>query len=62
MNRIDEGREKGCQRLAEAVAVGMGSSMFAGMLAIGLLQNIHLRATASLPTRYARPVRHLMTR
>ncbi len=34
-----------------------GSSMFAGMLAIGLLQNIHLRATASLPTRYARPVR-----
>ena len=36
--------------------------MFAGMLAIGLLQNIHLRATASLPTRYARPVRHLVTR
>jgi rod shape determining protein RodA len=34
-----------------------GSSMFAGMLAIGLLQNVHLRATASLPTRYARPVR-----
>jgi rod shape determining protein RodA len=34
-----------------------GSSMFAGMLAIGLLQNIHLRATASLPTCYARPVR-----
>jgi rod shape determining protein RodA len=30
-----------------------GSSMFAGMLAIGLLQNIHLRSTASLPTRYA---------
>ncbi len=29
-----------------------GSSMFAGMLAIGLLQNIHLRSTASLPTRY----------
>ncbi len=26
-----------------------GSSMFAGMLAIGLLQNIHLRSTASLP-------------
>jgi rod shape determining protein RodA len=39
-----------------------GSSMFAGMLAIGLLQNIHLRATASLPTRYARPVRHLVSR
>jgi rod shape determining protein RodA len=41
-----------------------GSSMFAGLLAIGLLQNIHLRATASLPTRYARPVRqgHLVGR
>jgi rod shape determining protein RodA len=30
-----------------------GSSMFAGMLAVGLLQNIHLRSTARLPTRYA---------
>jgi rod shape determining protein RodA len=39
-----------------------GSSMFAGMLAIGLLQNIHLRATAALPTRYARPMRHLVSR
>jgi len=41
-----------------------GSSMFAGMLAIGLLHNLHLRATASLPTRYARPVRqhHLVPR
>jgi rod shape determining protein RodA len=29
-----------------------GSSMFAGMLAVGLLQNIHLRSTASLPTRF----------
>jgi rod shape determining protein RodA len=28
-----------------------GSSMFAGMLALGLLQNIHLRSTAALPTR-----------
>jgi rod shape determining protein RodA len=28
-----------------------GSSMFAGCLAVGLLQNIHLRSTASLPTR-----------
>ncbi|MFC6288310.1 rod shape-determining protein RodA [Nocardioides sp. GCM10027113] len=28
-----------------------GSSMFAGLLAVGLLQNIHLRSTASLPTR-----------
>jgi rod shape determining protein RodA len=34
-----------------------GSSMFAGLLAVGLLQNIHLRTTASLPTRYARPTR-----
>jgi rod shape determining protein RodA len=33
-----------------------GSSMFAGMVAVGLLQNFHRRATASLPTRYARPV------
>jgi rod shape determining protein RodA len=36
-----------------------GSSMFAGMLAVGLLQNIHLRTTASMPTRYARPTRSL---
>lgn len=28
-----------------------GSSMFAGMLAIGLLQNIHLRSAAELPVR-----------
>ena len=28
-----------------------GSSMFAGMLALGLLQNIHLRSSAALPTR-----------
>ncbi|MCD6640473.1 MAG: rod shape-determining protein RodA [Nocardioides sp.] len=28
-----------------------GSSMFAGMLGLGLLQNIHLRSTAPLPTR-----------
>jgi rod shape determining protein RodA len=33
-----------------------GSSMFAVMLAIGLLQNIRLRASASLPTVFARPV------
>ena len=36
-----------------------GSSMFAGMLAVGLLQNIHLRSTASvahpLRRRAARP-------
>ena len=29
-----------------------GSSMFAGLLAVGLLQNIHLRSVASIPTRY----------
>lgn len=29
-----------------------GSSLFASLLAIGLLQNIHLRSTAALPTRY----------
>ena len=29
-----------------------GSSMFAGMLALGLLQNVHLRASAPLPTRF----------
>jgi rod shape determining protein RodA len=30
-----------------------GSSMFAGMLAVGLLQNIHLRGTPALPTRFS---------
>ena len=39
-----------------------GSSMFAGMLAIGLLQNIHLRRPRSLPTRYVMPVRVLAPR
>jgi len=39
-----------------------GSSMFAGMLAIGLLQNVHLRSTATLPTRYVMPVRVLTSR
>ncbi len=39
-----------------------GSSMFAGMLAIGLLQNVHLRSTASVPTRYTMPVRVLAAR
>ncbi|MGC4109242.1 MAG: rod shape-determining protein RodA [Nocardioides sp.] len=34
-----------------------GSSMFAVMLAVGLLQNIHLRSAAALPTRYPRPLR-----
>ncbi|MBF4160321.1 rod shape-determining protein RodA [Nocardioides acrostichi] len=32
-----------------------GSSMFAGLLAVGLLQNIHLRATAAVPNRYRAP-------
>lgn len=32
-----------------------GSSMFAGMLAIGLLQNIHLRSTTVEPSRFAAP-------
>jgi len=32
-----------------------GSSMFAGMLAIGLLQNVHLRSTATEPARYTMP-------
>jgi rod shape determining protein RodA len=39
-----------------------GSSMFAGMLAIGLLQNIHLRSTATVPTRYTMQVRVLASR
>jgi rod shape determining protein RodA len=41
-----------------------GSSMFAGLLAVGFLQSLHARATASQPTRYARPVRerHVVVR
>lgn len=40
-----------------------GSSMFASMLAIGLLQNIHLRSTASLPTRFlAAPASRVLVR
>ena len=34
-----------------------GSSMFAGMLAIGLLQNIHLRSNTVVRNRYSAPVR-----
>jgi rod shape determining protein RodA len=34
-----------------------GSSMFAGMLAVGLLQNIHLRSTATVPNRFTMPAR-----
>lgn len=34
-----------------------GSSMFAGMLAIGLLQNVHLRSTETVPNRFTMPAR-----
>jgi rod shape determining protein RodA len=34
-----------------------GSSMFAGLLAIGLLQNIHLRSTETVPSRFTMPAR-----
>jgi rod shape determining protein RodA len=37
-----------------------GSSMFAGMLAVGLLQNIHLRSTATVPPRYQAATRVLV--
>lgn len=37
-----------------------GSSMFAGLLAVGLLQNIHLRSAAALPTRFLSPPRVLV--
>jgi rod shape determining protein RodA len=39
-----------------------GSSMFAGMLALGLLQNIHLRSSAPLPTRLLTAPRVLVQR
>ncbi len=40
-----------------------GSSVFAAMLAAGLLQNIHLRTTAALPARYSsRPSRLVAAR
>ena len=39
-----------------------GSSMFAGMLALGLLQNIHLRSSASLPTRLLATPRSMVRR
>ena len=35
--------------------------VFAGMLALGLLQNIHLRSAATLPTRFV-PSRVLASR
>ena len=39
-----------------------GSSMFAGLLAIGLLQNIHLRAKAAPAARLGAPERVLVSR
>jgi rod shape determining protein RodA len=36
--------------------------MFASMLAIGLLQNIHLRSSTALPTRFAASPRVLAGR
>lgn len=40
-----------------------GSSVFASMLAVGLLQNIHLRSSSSIPTRLmATPARQLAGR
>ena len=39
-----------------------GSSMFAGMLAVGLLQNIHLRSSVSPAARYIAPTRVLVRR
>jgi rod shape determining protein RodA len=39
-----------------------GSSMFAGMLAIGLLQNIHLRARSAPAARLGTPSRVLVSR
>jgi rod shape determining protein RodA len=39
-----------------------GSSMFASMLAVGLLQNIHLRSTTPLPTRFSASPRVLAAR
>ena len=39
-----------------------GSSMFAGMLALGLLQNIHLRSSTATPTRLLTVPRSLVSR
>jgi rod shape determining protein RodA len=36
--------------------------MFAGMLALGLLQNVHLRSSAALPTRLLSSSRVLASR
>ncbi|MCY7402227.1 MAG: rod shape-determining protein RodA [Nocardioides sp.] len=39
-----------------------GSSLFAGMLALGLLQNIHLRSSTAIPTRLFTVPRSLVAR
>lgn len=39
-----------------------GSSMFAVLMAIGLLQNIHLRSSAGVPGSFTEPTRHLVSR
>jgi len=39
-----------------------GSSLFAGMLALGLLQNIHLRSSTAIPTRLLTVPRSLVAR
>ena len=39
-----------------------GSSLFAGMLALGLLQNIHLRSSSAIPTRPLTVPRSLVAR
>ncbi|WP_235737112.1 rod shape-determining protein RodA [Nocardioides alcanivorans] len=39
-----------------------GSSMFAVMMAVGLLQNIHLRSSAGVPGSFTEPTRHLVSR
>lgn len=39
-----------------------GSSMFAVLMAIGLLQNIHLRSSGAVPGTFTEPTRHLVSR
>ena len=39
-----------------------GSSMFAVLMAVGLLQNIHLRSSGGVPGSFTEPTRHLVSR
>ena len=39
-----------------------GSSMFAVLMAVGLLQNIHLRSSGAVPGAFTEPTRHLVSR